>query len=70
MIRRTLRKLEALAYCVLVARDEGQTNVEYSITSTSSAVFVGADTPIGPVYLGYGVATGGNRSAYLFLGRP
>jgi len=39
-------------------------------TLFSGALFLGADTPIGPVYLGYGIATGGNRSAYLFLGRP
>jgi NTE family protein len=36
----------------------------------SLAVFLGADTPIGPFYLGYGFAADGNRSAYLFLGRP
>ncbi|MEO8486346.1 MAG: BamA/TamA family outer membrane protein [Betaproteobacteria bacterium] len=39
-------------------------------TLLSGAVFFGADTPVGPVYIGYGVATGGNRSAYLFVGRP
>ena len=36
----------------------------------SGAVFIGADTPVGPFYLGYGVADDGNRSAYVFLGRP
>jgi len=36
----------------------------------SGAVFFGADTPIGPVYLGYGYTSGGFRSAYFFLGRP
>jgi NTE family protein len=39
-------------------------------TLFSGALFVGADTPIGPVYLGFGAASGGNSSAYLFLGRP
>jgi NTE family protein len=34
------------------------------------ALFVAADTPIGPVYVGYGIASGGNRSAYFLLGRP
>ncbi|MCC6609796.1 MAG: patatin-like phospholipase family protein [Burkholderiales bacterium] len=34
------------------------------------ALFVAADTPLGPVYLGYGIASGGNRSAYFLLGRP
>lgn len=39
-------------------------------TLVSGALFFGADTPIGPVYLGYGVTSGGHRSAYFFLGRP
>jgi len=39
-------------------------------TLVSGAVFFGADTPVGPVYLGYGVMDGGYRSAYFFLGRP
>ena len=39
-------------------------------TLKSLAVYLGADTPIGPFYLGYGVAADGNHSAYLFLGRP
>jgi len=32
--------------------------------------FLGAHTGIGPVYVGYGYAQGGNRLIYLFLGRP
>lgn len=36
----------------------------------STALFIGADTPIGPLYLGYGRAADGNQSGYLFLGRP
>ena len=36
----------------------------------SAAVYVGADTPLGPFYLGYGISADGNHSAYLFLGRP
>ena len=35
----------------------------------SGSVFLGADTGIGPLYFGLGVA-GNSRSAYLFLGRP
>jgi len=34
----------------------------------AGAVFLGADTPFGPLYLGYGIAERGNRQAYLFLG--
>jgi NTE family protein len=39
-------------------------------TLKSLAVFFGADTPLGPLYLGYGRAADGNRSAYFYLGRP
>jgi NTE family protein len=36
----------------------------------SSAIFLGYDSPLGPLYLGYGFAADGSRSAYLYLGRP
>ena len=36
----------------------------------SAAAFLGFDTPVGPLYLGYGWAADGNRSGYLYLGRP
>jgi len=36
----------------------------------SASVFVAADTPIGPAYLGYGRAQDGNSSWYFYLGRP
>jgi NTE family protein len=35
-----------------------------------ATAYLGAHTAIGPVYLGYGAAKGGNRLVYLFLGRP
>ena len=34
------------------------------------SLFIGADTPLGPLYLGYGHAEDGNSSWYFFLGRP
>jgi NTE family protein len=34
----------------------------------AGSVFVGADTPVGPIYLGYGHAEKGEQSLYLFLG--
>ncbi|MBL4744143.1 MAG: hypothetical protein JKX87_05845, partial [Cycloclasticus sp.] len=37
---------------------------------TSGSVFVATDSPIGPLYLGYGAADDGNDSLYLFLGYP
>ena len=36
---------------------------------TSGSLFIGADTPIGPAYLGYGRAMDGNQSFYFFLGK-
>ena len=36
----------------------------------SASVFLGADTPVGPLYFGYGRAADHNGSFYLFLGRP
>jgi NTE family protein len=36
----------------------------------SGAVFVAIDTPVGPVYLGYGRASGGSSATYFYLGRP
>jgi len=45
--------------------DGSPTGTLYSI-----AAFFGIDSLLGPVYLGYGWAADGNRSAYLYLGRP
>jgi NTE family protein len=39
-------------------------------TLKSAALFFGLDSPIGPLYLGYGRAEGGNSSFYFYLGRP
>jgi NTE family protein len=39
-------------------------------TLRSGAVFLGIDTPVGPLYVGYGKASGGSTSAYFYLGRP
>jgi NTE family protein len=36
----------------------------------SAALFVAADTPIGPAYLAYGRARDGTYSYYFYLGRP
>jgi NTE family protein len=35
----------------------------------AGSIFLGLDTPIGPLYVAYGHAEGGNNSAYLFLGQ-
>lgn len=36
----------------------------------ATALYLGGETPVGPLYLGYGYAKGGHRSLYLFLGLP
>ncbi|HEX6811991.1 MAG TPA: patatin-like phospholipase family protein [Planctomycetota bacterium] len=35
----------------------------------AGSLFVGSDTPLGPIYLGYGVAEGGNEALYFFIGQ-
>ena len=35
----------------------------------AGSVFLGLDTFLGPIYLAYGHAEGGQDSAYLFLGQ-
>lgn len=39
-------------------------------TIKSGALLLGVDTPLGPLYLGYGRANKGYDSLYLFLGKP
>lgn len=51
-----------------VWRDQNDINLENSIFAGS--LFLGVDTTIGPVFLGYGHAEGGNNGIYLFLGKP
>jgi NTE family protein len=36
----------------------------------SAVLYVGGETPFGPVYLGLGQASGGSTNAYLFIGTP
>jgi NTE family protein len=36
----------------------------------SAAVYLGGETPLGPVYLGLGYGSGGSANAYLFIGTP
>lgn len=36
----------------------------------AAALYLGGETPFGPLYLGYGYAKGGRNSFYLFLGLP
>jgi NTE family protein len=36
----------------------------------SASIFIASDSPLGPIYLGYGRAQDGNSSFYFYLGRP
>ena len=36
----------------------------------SIAVYLGGETPLGPVYVGVGRGSGGSTNAYLFVGTP
>jgi NTE family protein len=49
---------------------QDQSDIRWDQTRVAGALFVGADTILGPVYLGYGHADGGNNALYLYLGRP
>jgi NTE family protein len=54
------------------AGDYGRPLVAGNPTGTlySGAAFLAFDSPLGPMYLGYGIGTGGNSAAYFYLGRP
>jgi len=45
--------------------DIGFDNLRYS-----GSAFIGADTPIGPVYLAYGLSDSGDNAFYFYLGNP
>jgi NTE family protein len=48
---------------------EDRDDIDVDSAILSGSVFLGADTPIGPFYTGYGYAEGGNSSLFLFLGK-
>ncbi|MEL7448899.1 MAG: patatin-like phospholipase family protein [Pseudomonadota bacterium] len=57
---------------VLVERGnvfENRSDIGWDNSLTAGAVFIGADTFIGPLSIAYGAAEGGNDSFYVFLGR-
>ncbi len=44
--------------------------VEGNLQLTTGSVFLGVDSPLGPLYVGFGYANRDNMAVYLFLGRP
>jgi NTE family protein len=45
-------------------------DVSFDNSITAGSLFVGWNTPVGPVYLAYGQAEGGPKTIYLFVGQP
>jgi NTE family protein len=48
---------------------EEKDDIAFDDTISAGSIFVGVDTVLAPLYLGYGIAEGGSRSAYFYLGR-
>ncbi len=44
-------------------------DISFDNTLIAGSLFVVFDTVVGPIYIAYGAAEGGRRSAYLFLGQ-
>jgi NTE family protein len=58
-----------------LALEVGRVGVPYSLAKregwlNSVALYVGGETPLGPVYLGLGRGSGGATNGYLFIGTP
>jgi NTE family protein len=49
---------------------QGTGDIGFDGTILAGSLFVGADTPLGPVYAAYGRAEGGESAIYFFLGKP
>ncbi|WEM44871.1 patatin-like phospholipase family protein (plasmid) [Photobacterium sp. DA100] len=47
---------------------DNQSDIDFDSSLSAGSVFLGLDTPVGPVYLAYGMAEGGQNSFYLSLG--
>ncbi|MGA9856078.1 MAG: patatin-like phospholipase family protein [Gammaproteobacteria bacterium] len=44
------------------------TDISFGNSITAGSMFLGVDTPIGPLYLAYGMANNGEHSFYIYLG--
>ena len=49
---------------------QDSSDIEFNNTLLAGSLFIGADTALGPVYVAFGHAEGGNNAFYLFLGQP
>ncbi len=46
-----------------------KSDISLDDTIVAGSLFVGVDTPIGPLYIGYGMAEEDNQNFYLLLGK-
>ena len=51
-------------------RGEAYTETKRTGVLNSTTLYIGGETPLGPLYLGYGYSTSGTWNAYFFLGTP
>jgi NTE family protein len=58
--------MSAEAGQVWIEEDE----ISFGNLEAAGSLFLGLDSPIGPVFLAGGIAEGGNKSIYVFLGQP
>jgi NTE family protein len=45
-------------------------NIDLAELDTAGSLFLGIDSPLGPLYLGGGLTEDGSGSLYIFLGQP
>jgi NTE family protein len=45
-------------------------DISWDSTLAAGSLFIGSDTFLGPIYVGYGYTEGGNQAGFLFLGNP
>ena len=48
---------------------QNKSDIDFDTLITAGSLFLGVDTPLGPIYLGYGLAEGNKNSFYFYLGR-
>jgi NTE family protein len=48
---------------------ESRDDISVGSAILNGSVFLGLDTPLGPLYLGYGLAEGGSNAAFFYLGK-
>ena len=47
---------------------QNDADIDFDSLDTAGSLFLGIDTLVGPLYIGYGIAEGDNRSFYFYLG--